>query len=348
MTDLFAPRVEEEKMNENFRKVMNEIAYHPARTIINEVYNSISDIDHDFVSQFQTNFDSKLWELYLAAAFQELEFDIPRTHSIPDFELVKNGQKIFVEAVTSNPSYDQSTTNKLEELEKIDINNLLEYVTNLLKAATIRQATALRKKLIKNYWENDWVAGNPIVIALIPFHHSMVHLLSDSDLMGYLYGVDNTWYHDKDGKLIIDTHEITSHTDGKKTMQSGFFNQPNTENISAVIWSNSGTISKFSRMARLKDIGKDIKIVRRGTQYDHNPDASEPLIFTHIVGETGPKETWREGINMYHNPKAKFPIDRELFPGIAHLYFDYEIYGYIPEFHPINSETMISMVKPEI
>jgi len=43
---------------------------------------------------------------------------------------------------------------------------------------------------------------------------------------------------------------------------------------------------------------------------------------------------------MFHNPKALHPVDRRLFPNIAHHYFDEgQIRSLLPEFHPFGSYT---------
>jgi hypothetical protein len=48
---------------------------------------------------------------------------------------------------------------------------------------------------------------------------------------------------------VIITHTpIDKHKSGTKETPSAFFAQPNAENVSAVLFSNSGTIPKFNRM----------------------------------------------------------------------------------------------------
>lgn len=340
--DLFKLIIAKDKAHNNFKTIMSGMAHSAAREMLNQVYNSIPDIDNAFINHFQAEgFDSRLWELYLIATFQEFNFDIIREHVSPDLELVKANTKLFVEAVSTNPPNRVEVRNKLEELEKLSTEDkFLEFMSNLSKNNTIRMATSLRKKMLKKYDELDWVKGNPFVIAIAPFHHSMIHWLSDNDVMNYLYGIDHQWYHDENGKLIIDEQQIEVHTSKNKSVKSGFFNLIETQHISAVIFSNSATISKFNRIGKLKGLGEDkVKMIRIGNAYDHDPNASLPIPFSYIVGENGPKETWAQGMVMFHNPNAKHPIDRDLFPDIVHGYYKDGYYAYIPPFHPINSET---------
>jgi hypothetical protein len=65
------------------------------------------DVDGNFVEQFQTTgFDSRLWELYLFAAFSEMGFNIDRIHAVPDFTCVNPLTAFCVEATTVNPTRD--------------------------------------------------------------------------------------------------------------------------------------------------------------------------------------------------------------------------------------------------
>jgi hypothetical protein len=343
MTDLFIDIVPFDKQHKSYKIVRDSIGHSSARHTLNEIYNSLKPIDNNFIQQFQSNgFDSRIWELYLSAVFQEQEFKIERVHDRPDFELVKAQKKIFVEAVTSNPSFNQDIENKMEVIKNIPEENFEEFIYQLRDESTIKLAGALFNKLRKNYWDLDWVKGHPIVLAIEPFHHSLAHWFSDSNLTAYLFGIGNNWHHDANGKLIIETFKIDEHKTQSKTIPSGFFNLPNSEYISAVMFSNSGTISKFNRIGKLQGHGTtEVKMIRVGHMYDPNPNASMPQLFTYVVGENGPYEDWAQGISMYHNPKAKYPIDKDVFPNIMHGYNDDGFYTFVPEFFPIQSETQI-------
>lgn len=349
MKDLFTPVTDKSKLHASFKEVSDSIGYSSAREMVNRVYNSIPNIDHDFIQQFQTEgFDARICELYFMATFQEMNFTMIREHTRPDFQLFKNGKKVFVETVTSNPAFG-AWKNKIEELESITPGNEYEHFANLVKSSKIKIALALRKKLIKKYWELDWVSSNPLIIAVMPFHHSMSLILTDSIVSAYLYGVDNDWYHDENGNLIIETFGIDNHEHNGKLIPSGFFNQPDTQNISAVIYSNSGTISKFNRMGKLEGLGdKNVKMIRHGTCYNHDPYAYEADLFKYEVGKDGPHETWSQGITMFHNPNALYPIDPSDFPNITHMFFDGVIYGNVADFHPFNSVTSIIIPTPKI
>ena len=74
---LFVPIVDDEKFNPAFRALRDEPAYLPAKRMMEEVYETFEDLDGNFVEQFQsTGFDSRLWELYLHAYFEDAGFEL--------------------------------------------------------------------------------------------------------------------------------------------------------------------------------------------------------------------------------------------------------------------------------
>jgi len=66
-----------------------------------------------------------------------------------------------------------------------------------------------------------------------------------------------------------------------------------------------------------------------------------PQTFHFEVKAGAVTESWSEGLNMYHNPNAKHPINPNLFPSIAHHFLeDGSIKSIIPDFHPYSSITL--------
>jgi hypothetical protein len=145
-------------------------------------------------------------------------------------------------------------------------------------------------------------------------------------------------------ELVVKFLPLGEHREGEKVIPSGFFLQPETEHVSAVLFGNTGTFPKFGRMALQSGLDAEhVRMFRVGFSYRHDPNASEPLLFGYEVAERpvelGP-ETWGEGLSMYHNPNALHPVDHALFPGIAHHWQeDGEIVANIPPFHPFWSQT---------
>ena len=86
-----------------------------------------------------------------------------------------------------------------------------------------------------------------------------------------------------------------------------------------------------------------VRMVRQGTVHDHDPNADTPRLFRHVVNDPSYHETWVEGLDVYHNPTAKYPVDPRMLPGAAHhrLLPDGQIESVIPDWHPLASVTHV-------
>lgn len=343
--NLFTPVVPIAKQHPFFTKLSQEDSFTPAKTIINELMPHFVDIDGNFIEQFQSSgFDARLWELYLNTYFNEEQLLFDREHHAPDFLVQKYGHKVAIEAVIVGRKNDNPASLLQKEPKYLHPSEIAEKHKNEMP---IKFGSPLYSKLKKEYWELDHVKGNPLVFAIADFHDDQSMQWSSNALINYLYGVKHEFTRDKDGKLIISALKIEKHQVGNKVIPSGYFFQPDAENISAVLFSASGTISKFNRIGRQAGFGPDNIIMHRfGTHHNHDPNASLPKQFAYQV-TTESNETWGEGLSMFHNPNAKYPVPEELFPSIAHHYFDNgQIISHLPEFHPYSSMTINMKIVP--
>ena len=78
-------------------------------------------------------------------------------------------------------------------------------------------------------------------------------------------------------------------------------------------------------------------------------DAAEPKVFQRIVGHDAYTETWVEGVDVFHNPHAKRPLDPWALPHIAHhrLGDDGLLQSVVPDDHPVTSVTRILVFPSE-
>lgn len=337
--DLFTPVITPERQHPYFSRLANDSAFIPARAIINQMMPHLVDIDGNFVEQFQSaGFDARLWELYLNAYLVEEQLFIDRTHNTPDFIVKKYGKSVAIEAVIvgrrkENPPKYFKQPNAPPTPEQV-----LQLCENDMP---IKFGSPLYTKLQKKYWELSHVRGNPLIFAIADFHDDQSMLWSYPALISYLYGVKHDFHYDNNGQLVITPITISSHKSGDKEIPSGYFFQPNSENVSAVLSSSSGTISKFNRIGRQAGFSNpNVTMIRMGTYHDQDPNASVPKTFSCKVDETS-KETWAEGLSMFHNPNALYPVPQELFPNIAHHRFNEgQILSLLPNFHPYVSMTL--------
>jgi len=346
--DFFTAVCPPDRLNPSFRSLTDTEGFSPARGIVEPMMNWYDDPDGNFVQQFQTTgFDSRIWELYLFATFVEMRCAINRAGVVPDFCCTGIHGEFCVEAVTVNPTQEKGgkplpppPTNTPDEIRVFQ----KEYMP-------IKYGSVLTSKLSKKYWEAPAAVGKPLLFAVHDFHAPMSMIFTRSALPVYLYGYDWDASHDENGKLVVSPRKVENHQWGKKIVPSGFFNLPDSENISAVIFSNSGTISKFNRMGFLAKFGsRRVRMIRAGTVLDWNPNASKPLSFTQSVNSWRYKETWTEGLEVFHNPRALIPVDKSMLPGAFHheLRPDGTLLSTGPKWHPLGSITLVNIASSGI
>jgi hypothetical protein len=336
--DFFTHLHDIKRLHPSFVQLSTNEGYSPACQIIEQMMRWYEDADGNFVEQFQTTgFDQRIWELCLFAMLIEADYYIDRQYNVPDFCCSGLLGKLFIEAVTVGPTLRDGIavpTPPVDTPEEID-RYLKEYMP-------IKFGSPLYTKLKKKYWEQPQVTGAPFVLAVADFSSQMSMVRTQSALDRYLFGYEHASKIDGNGNLTILPERIEKHSWEDKTIPSGFFRLPDSENVSAVISSNAGTIAKFNRLGILSKFGsKRVLVIREGTMVDHNPNARHPKVFKVVVNAAGYDESWIEGLNVYHNPNAKIPLPMEMFPGAAHHFCDEfgQVTSYTPEFHPMSSIT---------
>jgi len=322
----------------SFSALANNPKYLPARKLIEAMIYYFDDPDNNFVKDFQsTGFDGRLWELYLFAAFHEQGFAFDRDEARPDYNAQSLYGSFFAEAATVKATIENG--NNIETGLPLDEEQKREYLRNYIP---IKYGSALFSKLQKKYWELAWVTGKPLTIAVHDCHYPNSVIWSERQLPDYLYGQTFAQFFDARGKEIRRPVKIQEHKWGKKTIPSGFFAQPEAENISAVITSTQSGIDKFNRMGILAGFEHGMKnVVRYGTNYVKRGDKVGFHHFAEDVCGSEYEEAWSDGMNVYHNPTAKHKLEPALLPFAAHFFLgqDREVKPLIPNVHVLNSMT---------
>jgi hypothetical protein len=319
--DLFKLVAKESRIHPYF-KILNETSAHSAaKKLINEITPHFIDIDGNFVEQFQTNgFNSRIWELYLFCYFHEEGLIINREYDAPDFLLSNGSISVAVEAVIAEDKMPYLKIDKQRIPTDIDLEKEMVSKLPLIYGSPLySKLTHTTKNSGLHYWQYEHTKNIPFVIGIADFHDVFAMTMSTTALINYLYGLKHSHYYDKNGKLIIITEKIKSHTkeDTGVDVSSGFFFQPGVENISAIIHSASGTLSKFDRIGKQCGFDSSNTIMKRiVTVYNPEPSAANPLIFEYFVDENC-EETWGEGVSIYHNPNALIPLPKDFFPSAA-------------------------------
>lgn len=327
--DFFTPIVAPERLHPIFRTLTTERGYTPALGLLRELMYYFQDPDGNFVEQFQSGaFDARLWELYLYALFTELGYGFDRRHAAPDYHCSGLRGTLFVEATTVNPSAERPA---------IDPGNQEAYFAHYVP---IKFGSALFSKLQKRYWELEHVSGHALAVAIQDFHAPLAMAWSNTGLIEYLYGIRQVERKREDGTSEIVSEPVEAYEWEGKRVPAGFFKQPDTENISAVIANAGGTISKFNRMGFLAGFGdRSVRMVRGGICYRGK---LVPESYADEVHAPGYRETWCEGVSVYHNPQARYPLEATAIPGAAHHTSDgRRILSTLPPFFPVGTNTYI-------
>jgi hypothetical protein len=332
--DLFTPIIPEEKQHWGFKVLANEQRHEAARNLITEIANSFIDNDGHYEREFQSeNFHARLWELYLHMYFHSEGLEKRNEHVAPDFELNWFGDKYFVEAVTVNPSGNKARPDLPPPTNEDEIRERLN------DFMPIKFGSPLYSKLQMRYWEKPHVSGHPLIFAIHDYHNATAMTWSRIALSEYLYGIRTRII---DGSPVME--KIEKHQWEGKEIPSGFFNQPDAESISAVLFSNQATIPKFNRMGKLAGLGgNDLKMIRAGDLYNPDPKSFKPIPYSKDIDDPDYEESWSDGLVMFHNPNAKHPVDEIAFKDISHIHYSEEkgFYGHHQPYDFLNSITYV-------
>jgi hypothetical protein len=339
--DLFAQLKPDAQLHPQFRLLRDSPIYEPARGMLREISRDLTDPDGNLVEQFQTTgFDSRTFEIFLYVMFRSLGHTVARDHKRPDFSINRNGTHTWVEAVTANPN-PADGIKPYKSIPAPQGDNVANFLQN---EVAVRLGSPLFTKLRKKYWELPHVAGEPLVFAIENFNGDGALAISSTPLAHYLFGVQSNWYRDERGNLVVTAAPVAEHKTALKRIPSGFFSQPGAENISAVLFCNSGTIPKFNRMGfEGAHRSPAVRMIRWGTAYRPDPNARLPEPFIYEVGHPDwIGETWREGTVLIRNPNALHPLpDEWLGAAVEENLVDGRIVSTFAEpFHPYMSITV--------
>jgi len=312
------PRLSHEKMHPYFYSLANDPALLPAKSIIREMSRWLIAQDPHFKQEFQIHqFDQRIWEIYIWAVLKEVGFEVNHA-TAPDFLCSGFGFSFTVEATTMGPSKSGALAGINPPTNP---HELAEYQQGYLP---MKFAQSLTSKLNKkhqgmHYWELPEAQGQPFIIAIADFHSPGSMTYSQGSLHPYLYGsqVDKII---KGGVSVVKYKPITAIEFRDKSIPAGFFKLPNAEYVSAILFSNAGTLPKFNRMGIAAGFTHSYKSMNRvGRKYNLDPNSIEGTPFTADVLSSDYKELWRNEVVIYHNPNAIHPIPLDALPDLLHV-----------------------------
>lgn len=316
------------KLHPFFRAVMEAPGRAPSRAVLKEIGPWLAPSDPHFVSEFQEKqFDQRLWELYLWAVFRDLGFDVTQPEA-PDFLCRSPLGSFTAEATTVTASHAGPLAVHPEPKTPDEMREFLAHYMPMKFGSSLTSKLNKKNRAGESYWERGPTADKPFILAVADFHipgsggeiGSMTY--SQSALAPYLYGHRVDWEF-ADGQLVVRAVPLEGHAYRGKSIPTGFFDLPGAENISAVIFSNAGTLAKFDRIGVLAGFGAPShRYFRAGRRYDPDPNAVLPKPLMQEVLPGAHEESWADEVQVFHNPNAKRPLGLGMFQGVTQHFFE--------------------------
>jgi len=313
-TDLFAPVVSPHRWHPQFAELRGSALHGEARALMNALLHRMRDPNGNFVRHFQGDaFHSRLFELACFAYLEHAGLTVDRSHAQPDFLASSEDLALAIEAVTANPPGSQAADISLRQMAELSDAEILEKVSCVFPR---RINSILLRKLTHNYHELPQCRDKPLVLMIAPFFEAGSVFYTDDALVHLFFGAP----------------------DGVNGIRP-FFQRPEAGPVSAVLYCNQFTVTRFLRLATDFTAESAPKVFRHGTCYLARDDDYTLKDFRYRVGAGGtPKETWADGVTIFENPNARVPLPRNGLPGSSRVCIqDGYVYREVRGFHPVVS-----------
>lgn len=315
MLDLFTPIAEDKKQHPIFKMLLQD-QYRAEREVLNLWANGFEDRDGKFIYEFQTTFESSMWELYLHAFLKELGAQTDFTHSAPDFVTTLDRPLTIEATIAAPPQGGIAPAGHKESVPQ----DFAEF--NKLSAIRISNSLSAKiKKYRTSYSKLDHVKDKPYVIGVASFDQPYAHYAVNRAIVAVLYGI----YVDEESTIEYGASELIRYPvsavfkNENTAIPVGLFTTEEYKDVSAVIYSSLATWGKIKALA---DNPKDIAVYH--TLHAHNRKSLVPEIRATMKAEY--KENIADGIHIIHNPFAEQPIQASTFhhERIAQYFVDHE------------------------
>lgn len=289
--DLFTPLVPAEALHPNFRRLADKQSA-ADRAVLAQWADGFEDRDGKFVREFQTTFNSGFWELYLFACCKELDFSVNLAATSPDF-VVDNFQNEFcIEAAIASNAIGESA-----EWERDLTNNTKPNTERILDTAVIRLSNAIDSKYKKYqsaYKNLPHVKKRPFVLAIGPFEQPYFWAHNDHAIRQVLYAYDRIG---PSGEHLF--RQSIAKPSGA-TIKLGVFTSDKMPEISAILFSNTATMSKVHAL------NQDMEALTYFSALYFNQHGPQPILRN--FSKKDYRESLLDGLYVFHNPHAKWRV----------------------------------------
>lgn len=333
MTDLFKPLPNIKNLNSNLSNYIKSSSEN-SKNVFREWSDGFIDRDNKFVYEFQSTFESMLWELYCFAVLKQMKCEVDFSYNRPDF-VVKMPHRFLIECTVVREGNGQPKESDI--VEKFEPSQSLTARTNY---ATVRMLNSINAKLTKykeGYSTLEHVNGIPYIIAVAPFEQARFQDPGLEPIRKILWAetvskVNNNY--------ILDSFDMLEKRDNVY-LNMGIFLNDSYKEVSGILFSNLATVSKADCMAA------DPNMVIFNDRYNPNSQKANVTVSYTFTKKTekemihqallrrkqleatiereysdryhienfvsrGYHETLTDGLHLFLNPFATIPINNEL------------------------------------
>jgi hypothetical protein len=298
--DLFPPIVDPDKQHPIFKMMLGD-HYLPERNVLLEWSEGFHDRDGKFAYEFQSTFESSMWELYIFAFLKKLNSKVDFSYSAPDF-VVSSPLELIIEATVALPA--QGELGPVEHGEDFAPSDFALFN----QQSTIRLLNSISSKIKKyrnSYSKDAHVADKPYVIAVASFDRPFSHYAVNRSILAALYGV----YFDEENTIAMRSdsmirYPVDSVVKNEKTnLPVGLFTTDEFSDVSAIIYSSLATWGKIRALA-----DNPQAMTYYNTLHPSNDGLLPEVRFAH---KSEYIEDLADGLHILHNPYAKSPLGIE-------------------------------------
>jgi hypothetical protein len=319
MTDLFELRVAAANRHPQFESLRNSPLHQKVREYLNQLFSQMGDPDGSFVYDFQERgFHARAFEMACFAYLRSAGLNVERSSGAPDFIAGNGTSKVVIEVTTANvpQNADQDiSVLRAEDFDPFDDSRDFDLPSSDEFPKKIR--SRLIEKLKKKYQTLPDAARKPIVLMVAPFFAPGSVAFPGYDLVDALYQTK--------------PHPRTT----------PFFWLRDATSISAVAYCNAFTMPKFWRLADHDYLAEQCIALRTGPALFEGKDHLSG--FRYKIGhEATPTETWHEGVTLFVNPRADFPLPANFLPAsCTYACEDGMVRPHVTGFHPLHSRMRV-------
>lgn len=299
--DLWTPVVPQDKWHHNYATMMKRDHY--SRDVLSDWATGFVDRDGKFVQQFQLTFNACFLELYVHAVLKHYGFRVDFQHASPDFVLPDQGFNIEV-TVASNAQGAQEEHMRNNVQPPADLNVFNRAVMLRLSNSIV----AKHRHYLSHYSKLAHVAGKPFVLAITNFDQPFSFMACQRPIEAVLYDyyVDEQAHIDAGGgPRDIPAKSLRQiFKENGTPIELGMFATPAFKEISAVIFNNCATMGK----ARALSADPNPNIVFGAVR-----NMSDRPAYRIAATKADYKESLIDGLRVYHNVHATYPLSPDLF-----------------------------------